>query len=62
MWPSGEAEVGKTFYDGSNPSVTADKDFFGKQSLDRRCFYIAFFICKINIPAKNNGDVKVKER
>ena len=30
MWPSGEAEVCKTFYDGSNPSITT---VAGKQSL-----------------------------
>ena len=30
MWPSGEAEVCKTFYGGSNPSITA---VAGKQSL-----------------------------
>ena len=30
MWLSGEAEVCKTFYDGSNPSITT---VAGKQSL-----------------------------
>ena len=29
MWPSGEVEVCKTFYEGSNPSMTSH----GKQSL-----------------------------
>lgn len=32
MWLSGEAEVCKTFYDGSNPSITT---VAGKQSLSK---------------------------
>lgn len=40
MWLRGKAEVCKTFYEGSNPSVTS----YGKQSLRLLCLQGDFII------------------
>ena len=42
MWLSGEAEVCKTFYGGSNPSITA---VAGKQSLSTGDVSTSPFFC-----------------
>ena len=55
MWLSGEAEVCKTFYGGSNPSITA---VAGKQSLSTGgVSTLPFFLVPTFIPTNMVRDI-----